>query len=618
MELGELPPPPRAKLFAHRTGGGQMGGLAVSSRTSPRWRLYARVAVSFSLCTFALGFALLPHGSGRPEALAASDPMIAAAGDIACDPGNSKFNGGNGKDGNCEAKATSSLLTAASYAAVLPLGDNQYYCGSYTEFTQSYAKSWGVSSLYNITRPAVGNHEYITHSDSSGSAGCDSSNSGAAGYFKYFGSKAGDKGHGFYSYDIGAWHLIALNSNCSDAGGCGSTSSQYNWLKNDLITHSNMCTLAYWHIPLFSSGGRAASNSKPFWDLLYQYNADVVLNGHDHIYERFAPQTPSASADNSRGIREFIVGTGGANHTSLSSTARNSQIRNSSTYGILQLTLHATSYDWRFIPEGGSFQDSGSQSCHGSGSSGDTTAPSAPTNLHGTAPAWNEVDLSWNASSDNVGVAGYYVLRNGTQIGQSSSTSFTDTTTSGSTTYSYAVKAFDAAGNQSSSSNSTSITTPSGGSGALTFTPIDDASVYQASPDANLGAASTLEVDNSPVKHFLMKFNVSGVGSKTVTNATLRLYCVNSSPMGGEFRSVSSSSWTEGSVTWNNAPSFGSAAATLGSVSSGNWYSVNVTSLVDGDGTVSIGVASTNSDGADYTSAEGSGGFAPQLIVTTS
>jgi hypothetical protein len=570
------------------------------------------------LCTFALGLALLPRASTSP-AVAASDPMIAAAGDISCDTGNSKYNGGNGKDGNCEAKATSNLLSATSYAAVLPLGDNQYYCGSYTEFTGSYAKSWGVSNLYNITHPVVGNHEYITHSDSSGSAGCDSSNSAASGYFKYFGSKAGDKGHGFYSYDIGAWHLIALNSNCGDAGGCGSSSAQYNWLKNDLITHTNACTLAYWHIPLFSSGGRASSNSKPFWDLLYQYHADVVLNGHDHIYERFAPQTPSASSDSS-GIREFIAGTGGANHTSLSSTARNSQVRNSSTFGILQLTLHQSSYDWRFVPEGGSFTDSGSQSCNTSGSSGggDTTAPSAPTNLHGTAPASNEVDLSWNASSDNVGVAGYYVFRNGTQIGQSSSTSFTDTTTSGSTTYSYTVKAFDAAGNQSSSSNSTSITTPSGGgSGGLTFTPIDDASVYQDSPDSNFGSNSTVEVDNSPVKHFLLKFSVTGVGSKTVTNATLRLYCVNSSPMGGEFRSVSTSDWTEGSVTWNSAPSFGSAVATLGSVSSGNWYTVNVTSLVHGDGTVSIGVTSTNSDGADFTSAEGSGSFAPQLIVTT-
>jgi acid phosphatase type 7 len=329
-------------------------------------RLYVRAAVSFSICALALSVAVLPRSSTGPTsfAVAATDPKIAAAGDISCDPSNSSYNGGEGRNGLCEAKATAALLRATSFAAILPLGDNQYYCGSYEEFTQSYAKSWGVSSLYKVTHPVAGNHEYITHGDSSGSIGCDSANSGAAGYFKYFGSKAGDKGHGFYSYSIGRWHVIALNSSCSKAGGCGSGSAQYTFLKNDLATHSNKCTLAYWHIPLFSSGGRAASVSKPFWDLLYQYNADVVLNGHDHIYERFAPQTPSGSKDTSRGIRAFIVGTGGANHTSLPSTARNSEVRNSTTFGILQLTLHRASYDWKFIPEGGSFTDSGSTACH--------------------------------------------------------------------------------------------------------------------------------------------------------------------------------------------------------------------------------------------------------------
>jgi acid phosphatase type 7 len=337
----------------------------VNGKSSLR-RLYVRAAVSFSICALALSAAVLPRPTNGPAdfALAATDPMIAAAGDISCDPSNSYYNGGSGKSGKCEAKATAALLRAKSYAAILPLGDNQYYCGSSAEFNQSYAKSWGVSSLYKITHPVVGNHEYLTHGDSSGSIGCDSSNSGAAGYFKYFGSKAGDKGHGFYSYNIGRWHIIALNSDCGDAGGCGSGSAQYEFLKDDLAGHSNRCTLAYWHIPLFSSGGRAASVSKPFWDLLYQYRADVVLNGHDHIYERFAPQTPSGTKDSSRGIRAFIVGTGGANHTSLASTARNSEVRNAATFGVLQLTLHRRSYDWTFVPEGGSFTDSGSTACH--------------------------------------------------------------------------------------------------------------------------------------------------------------------------------------------------------------------------------------------------------------
>jgi acid phosphatase type 7 len=338
----------------------------VNGKAFLKRRLFARAAVSFSICAVTLGFAVLPRSSTGPSssAVAATDPIIAAAGDISCDPANSYYNDGNGKNGKCEAKATAALLRATSYAAILPLGDNQYYCGSYSEFTESYAKSWGVSRLFKVTRPVAGNHEYIDDSDPSGSIGCDSSNAGAAGYFKYFGSKAGDKGHGFYSYNMGSWHIIALNSDCADAGGCVSGSAQYTFLENDLATHANKCTLAYWHIPLFSSGGRAAPVSKPFWDLLYHYNADVVLNGHDHIYERFAPQTPSGTKDKSGGIRAFIAGTGGANHTLLSSTAHNSQVRNSTTFGILQLTLHRTSYDWKFIPEGGSFTDSGSTACH--------------------------------------------------------------------------------------------------------------------------------------------------------------------------------------------------------------------------------------------------------------
>jgi calcineurin-like phosphoesterase family protein len=303
---------------------------------------------------------MLPVSIG-PPAHATADPKIAAAGDIACDPANSNFNHGNGANGACEELATSNLMVDAGYAAVLPLGDNQYYCGSLRAFHASYDPSWG--RLKSITHPAVGNHEYLTDGDSE-STGCNDSNEGAAGYFGYFGSAAGQSGHGYYSYNIGTWHLIALNSNCGDAGGCGSGSPQYTWLANNLKAHTNTCTLAYWHIPLFSSGGRDDSNSQPFWDLLYRHHADVVLNGHDHIYERFAPQDPNGVRRSKRGIREFIVGTGGANHTSIVTVAPNSQVRNADTYGILKLVLHPTSYRWRFVPEAGSaFSDSGGKAC---------------------------------------------------------------------------------------------------------------------------------------------------------------------------------------------------------------------------------------------------------------
>jgi hypothetical protein len=286
-----------------------------------------------------------------------ADPVVAAAGDIACDPSSSSFNGGLGTSSSCRQLYTSNLIVGGGLAGVLVLGDNQYYCGSLTAFQQVYDPTWG--RVKSITYPSPGNHEYLT----SGGTGCDASNAGAAGYFNYFGAVAAG---GWFSVDIGTWHIISLDSNCSDAGGCGTTSPQGQWLQSDLAAHTNMCTLAFWHIPLFSSGGRAASNSQPFWNLLYAAHADVILNGHDHIYERFAPQDPSGNYDPTNGIREFIVGTGGADHTSIATVAANSEVRDTTTYGVLELTLHPTSYDWTFVPDtgSGSFTDSGSASCH--------------------------------------------------------------------------------------------------------------------------------------------------------------------------------------------------------------------------------------------------------------
>jgi len=311
--------------------------------------------------------------------------VIVTAGDIACDPTNSSFNGGNGSSRSCRQRYTANLINGINPAAVLPLGDNQYYCGGYNGFLQSYDLSWG--GFRAITHPSVGNHEYLT----SGGTDCNAGNAGANGYFTYFGAAAGQRGQGYYSYDIGTWHLIALNSNCGNAGGCSATSAQGRWLANDLATHHNSCTLAYWHIPLYSSGGRANGNSRPFWQLLYDNDADLILSAHDHTYERFAPQTPSGSVDNVRGIREFIVGTGGANHTSFVNTAANSEVRNSGTFGVLKVTLHPTSYDWEFVPEAGQpFTDAGTSACHGA-SSGNTPPTAEPVSLNATSA----VQASW-------------------------------------------------------------------------------------------------------------------------------------------------------------------------------------------------------------------------------
>jgi acid phosphatase type 7 len=290
----------------------------------------------------------------------AADPVIAAAGDIACDPGDSVFNSGKGNSNACRQMYTSNLLVNAGLAAVLDLGDNQYYCGGLQAYLQSYDLSWG--RLKSITHPSVGNHEYLT----SGGTGCDRTNGDAAGYFAYFGSAAGNPGQGYYSFNVGDWHIIALNSNCGNIGGCTSSSPQGKWLTADLKAHPNYCTLAFWHIPLFSSGGRAAINSQPLWQTLYSHDVDVILNGHDHIYERFAPQDPNGLFDPVKGMREFIVGTGGANHTSIAAIAPNSELTDTTSYGVLKLTLHPAGYDWKFVPSAGdSFTDSGTGLCHG-------------------------------------------------------------------------------------------------------------------------------------------------------------------------------------------------------------------------------------------------------------
>jgi hypothetical protein len=190
---------------------------------------------------------------------------------------------------------------------------------------------------------------------------------GARDYFQYFGATAGELGKGYYSYDLGAWHIVVLNSLCWAAAGCAAGSPQESWLRADLAAHATECTLAYWHHPRFSSGLHGnLIPVQPFWQALYDNGADVVLNAHDHLYERFAPQDPNGAADSARGIREFIVGTGGRSHSRFGpAILSTSEVRNADTFGVLKLTLHATSYEWEFIPEAGkSFTDSGAAACH--------------------------------------------------------------------------------------------------------------------------------------------------------------------------------------------------------------------------------------------------------------
>ena len=271
---------------------------------------------------------------------AGAAPVVMVAGDIACPPGTTRT------ANECHHRDTSNLLVRRSPDKVLTTGDNQYESGRLRAFRRSYDETWG--RVKRITRPTPGNHDYGVPS--------------GRGYFEYFGRRAGRIGRGYYSFDVGRWHLIALNSEISTSR----SSRQVEWLRKDLENNPARCTLAYWHSPLFSSGTHGNDGSvRPLWRALYTAGADIVVNGHDHDYERFAPLEPDGDRNRRRGIREFVVGTGGVGLRPFAGVKPYSRARNSHAFGVLRLALRATSYEWRFIPEqGASYSDGGTRSCH--------------------------------------------------------------------------------------------------------------------------------------------------------------------------------------------------------------------------------------------------------------
>jgi hypothetical protein len=296
----------------------------------------------------ALVVASIVSGLATVPARAAGDPVLIGAGDIAtC---------------NASHDSATAALVKGSGGIPITLGDNAYDQGTASEFSKCYDPTWGAFATQ--THPAVGDNEYLTPA--------------AGPYFDYFGGAAGSRKQGWYSYDVGTWHVVVLNSNCGEIGGCGPGSPQEKWLKADLAASGARCIAAVWHEPRFSSVYGNSTKTKPFWDDLYAAGADIVLNGHHHAYERFAPQDPSGKAD-SNGIREFIVGTGGAGLASGFNTVQpNSEVRNSKTYGVLELTLHSDGYDFAFVPvAGSSFHDAGSGTC-GSGGGGGGNPPPPP------------------------------------------------------------------------------------------------------------------------------------------------------------------------------------------------------------------------------------------------
>lgn len=271
--------------------------------------------------------------------------LLAAVGDIACPYGDTQD--------ACKQRATANLVASERPNAVAVLGDNQYQSGQLSEYDGpgAYNETWG--QFNSIVYPTPGNHEYLASSS-------------ASGYFTYFGARAPGN---YYSYELGAWHVISLDSACSDAG-CtaatvgSTTTAQVDWLKRDLRAHRNQCILAYWHHPRFTSGAvQDSTGVAPLWEALYAARADVVLNGHDHMYERYAQQDPNQKPT-SEGIREFVVGTGGMSLFPVGTIQPNLQFLDNKHFGVLFLTLYAGSYQWAFRAINGTLLDSGSTACH--------------------------------------------------------------------------------------------------------------------------------------------------------------------------------------------------------------------------------------------------------------
>jgi 3',5'-cyclic AMP phosphodiesterase CpdA len=266
------------------------------------------------------------------------DPVLVGAGDIA----------------DCKqiegAKATAKLLERIP-GTVFTLGDNAYPRGTAEQFQDCYGPTWG--RFLETTRPTVGNHEYET--------------GGAAAYFAYFGEAAGPPDKGYYSYDLGKWHVVVLNSNCGEIGGCRAGSPQEQWLRRDLAEHPSVCTVAMWHHPRFSSASEHGDDgrTRDLWKALEEGDAEIVLSGHDHTYERFAPRDADGLPDPIQGIRQFVVGTGGRHEYAWGAIQPESEAHNNKTFGVLKLTLHPDSYDWEFVPiDGETFTDSGTAKCH--------------------------------------------------------------------------------------------------------------------------------------------------------------------------------------------------------------------------------------------------------------
>ncbi len=520
-------------------------------------------------------------------AAAGGDPVLVGAGDIA----------------TCEGTGDedTAVLLDRIPGTVFTTGDTAYPDGTVQQFAECYDPSWGRHK--SRTRSAVGNHEYHMP--------------GAAPYFDYFGvDSAGEPGKGYYSYDVGTWHLVVLNSNCEEVvGGCAAGSPQEQWLRADLAATSRENIGAFWHAPWRTSGARGSAVAMtPMWQALYDHGADFAAVGHDHFYERFAPLDPVGNLDTAYGIRSFVVGTGGAPLRSVTTRIEHSE-EFARAHGVLKLTLRADSYDWEFVPTPAfTFADSGTSTVHDAPDP-DVQPPSPPADLTATPVDERQVDLSWSAATDNVAVVGYQLERDGDDlVTLGDALTYSDGTVEPGQLYSYRVRARDTAGNWSAWSEPVEVTTP--GTPSILIDVEEDAFIMPSTPDRNYRGRVNWGVDASAVMDSMLKLEVGDLDGRTISSARLRIRCTNGSNRGGEFFAAPGT-WAERTVTWNTAPAAtGAALDSVGRVVRGTEYAVDLTGFVTGEGTYSLRASSVSDNGANYASSESTDGAGPVLELT--
>ena len=508
---------------------------------------------------------------------------------------------GDAASGEINAVKVSDLVGTINPNLFLYLGD-VYEKGSITEFFNWYGNNGLNFSAFNaVTNPTIGNHEY-------------SSGASAPGYFDYWNNVPN-----YYSYNANGWHFISLNSNASRIG-VDAASVQYQWLSQDLANNAQACTIVYYHHPLFNIGPEGSTTAmSDIWSLMSANGVSIVINGHDHDYQRWVPLDgngqPSAT-----GITEFVAG--GSGHGLQRIATSDSRVAyandtNPTAFGALKLELNSSGTNFSYVNINGAILDSGTVPCAKVGP--DTQAPSKPAGLTATAGSATRVDLNWSAATDNSGVAGYTIYRNGpalTTVSYSTLT-YADTSVLPGTSYIYKVDAFDAAGNHSAQSAPANVTTPAMPA-SVNFIVQADTYVNSSLPASNYGSATVFRLLGSPSDlHAYLRFNVQGLAGYPIVKARLLIYTMSNSSLGVTAVRVANNTWNEKTVNYTTAPPLGNQIASSGSFIANNWVTMDVTSYVTGEGTYSFGVTTPSSTTLSFAARE-SGANAAILILNLS